>query len=393
MSRLAQTLVFFALAFGILGGVHYYIWARLVRDTRLPEPWRRVVTWALVGLGLSMPLMGVLGRRLPPEQLKWLAWPSFVWMGFLLLFFFLLVAADLVRLIAFLAGKARRDGRVVDPERRLAMGRLAGGAVAVATGGLGVLALRQGLGPVEVKEVTVPLQRLPRALDGLTIAQLTDVHVGPTIGRDFVEEIVEKTNALRPDIIAITGDLVDGSVERLRERVAPLGRLSARFGVYFVTGNHEYYSGADEWIAELRRLGIRVLRNERVTLGDGDALLELAGVDDYSSRGYAPGHGPDLKRALAGRDPARPLILLAHQPRAIHEAAQRGVGLQLSGHTHGGQIWPWSYFVRLQQPYVRGLHQVGDTFLYVSCGTGYWGPPMRLGAPAEVTRIVLRAPG
>jgi len=155
-----------------------------------------------------------------------------------------------------------------------------------------------------------------------------------------------------------------------------------------VTGNHEYYSGVDEWIAELGRIGVRVLRNERVALADG---LDLAGVDDHSARRMRDDHGPDLPRALAGRDPARAVVLLAHQPRAVEEASRHGVDLQLSGHTHGGQIWPWMYMVRLQQPYVAGLFKHGETHLYVSSGTGYWGPPMRLGTTPEITRITLKA--
>lgn len=199
---------------------------------------------------------------------------------------------------------------------------------------------------------------------------------------------MRRTNALEPDVIAITGDLVDGTVEDLREHVAPLAGLRAKHGVYFVTGNHEYYSGVDAWIAELSRIGVRVLRNERVEIRVGDDAIDLAGVDDFSAR-RVPGHGPDLKRALEGRDPARELILLAHQPRAIEEASRLGVGLQLSGHTHGGQIWPWTYLVYLQQPYVSGLHRHGDAQVYVSRGTGYWGPPMRLGADAEITKLTL----
>jgi hypothetical protein len=195
-------------------------------------------------------------------------------------------------------------------------------------------------------------------------------------------------NALTPDVVAITGDLVDGSVEALREHVAPLAKLKAAHGVFFVTGNHEYYSGVDEWLDELRRLGIRVLRNESVTLSRGAAAVELAGIDDHAS-GRFPGHGPDLRRALKDRDPRRPVVLLAHQPVAVHEAAAFDVDLQLSGHTHGGQLWPWGYLVRLQQKYLNGLYRIGNTLLYVSCGTGYWGPPMRLGAPAEITELTL----
>jgi predicted MPP superfamily phosphohydrolase len=201
--------------------------------------------------------------------------------------------------------------------------------------------------------------------------------------------VVKRVNDLRPDVIAITGDLVDGNVDELREHVAPLGDLKAELGVFFVTGNHEYYSGPDAWIRELARLNVRVLRNERVELERDGVTIDLAGVDDYSSRGLAQGHGPDLPRALEGRDGSRALVLLAHQPRAFVEAAKLGVGLQLSGHTHGGQIWPWNWFVRLQQPYVAGLHREGDAQIYVSRGTGYWGPPMRVAAPAEITQLVL----
>jgi predicted MPP superfamily phosphohydrolase len=155
-----------------------------------------------------------------------------------------------------------------------------------------------------------------------------------------------------------------------------------------VTGNHEYYSGVDEWLEELGRIGVRVLRNERVALADG---LDLAGIDDHSAGQMHPSHGPDLSRAMAGRDPSRAVVLLAHQPRAIHEAARLGVDVQLSGHTHGGQIWPWNYMVKLQQPYVAGLVKHGETHLYVSSGTGYWGPPMRLGTTPEITKIVLKS--
>jgi len=282
-------------------------------------------------------------------------------------------------------------GGARDPERRLMLQRVLGAAAATLSAGLGALSLYEGTKRVAVREVEVTLPRLPKALDGFTIVQLTDVHVGgQTLHRAFIEEMVATTNSLGADVVAITGDLVDGSVDELRDQVAPLAGLRARQGVYFVTGNHEYYAGVAEWMAHLPTLGVRVLRNERVTVGDGTHTFDLAGIDDFSARGV-PGHGPDLPRAVAGRDAARELVLLAHQPRAIHEAAAHGVGLQLSGHTHGGQIWPWNLAVRLQQPYVAGLARHKQTQLYVSRGTGYWGPPMRLGAPAEITRIKLRS--
>jgi len=246
-------------------------------------------------------------------------------------------------------------------------------------------------GTHDVIDVEVVLARLPRALDGFTIVQLSDLHTGMTIDRAFVQRVVDRANQLSPDLIALTGDLVDGKVEDLRDDVAPLGQLRARHGVFAVTGNHEYYSGADPWIAEITRLGARYLRNERVTIGDGDASFELAGVDDHVADGY-PGHGENLPRALAGRDPSRALVLLAHQPRQVRRAARHGVDLQLSGHTHGGQIWPWHYIVRLQQGgLLAGRYQIDGTQLYVSRGCGYWGPPVRVLAPLEITRVILRA--
>src|SRR5262249_19688202 len=228
-------------------------------------------------------------------------------------------------------------------------------------------------------------------MDGFTVAQITDCHVGSMLGREFLAEVVESINAMKPDLVAITGDLVDGGVDELAAAVAPLADLRAKHGVYFVTGNHEYYSGVEAWMAHLPSLGIRVLRNERVAIGEGEVSFDLAGIDDWNARGMAPGHGPDLRGVLAGRDPRRELVLLAHQPRAVIEAAALGVGLQLSGHTHGGQIWPWTYFVYLQQPFVAGLGRERDTHIYVSRGTGFWGPPMRLLAPAEITKVVLRS--
>jgi predicted MPP superfamily phosphohydrolase len=212
-----------------------------------------------------------------------------------------------------------------------------------------------------------------------------------TIDRAFVQRVVDRANSLAPDLIALTGDLVDGPVADLRDDAAPLGQLRAKHGVYAVTGNHEYYAGADAWIAEITRLGACYLRNERVTIGSGNASFDLAGVDDHGAHNY-DGHGEDLPRALAGRDPSRALVLLAHQPRQVRRAAKHGVDLQLSGHTHGGQIWPWHYAVRLQQGgLLAGRYEHGGTQLYVTRGCGYWGPPVRLLAPLEITRVILRA--
>jgi predicted MPP superfamily phosphohydrolase len=375
--------LFVPIVFGLTYGLHFYIWARLVRDTALPAPFRAVATGLLIALGLSLPLSFILMRAVKRGIAAAVAWPAYIWMGFMMLLFLGILSTDVLR-----GGMRLVRGPIDDPARRLFLHRALGGLVAASAAGLGLVALRRGMGKVALREVGIEVARLPRALDGTTIVQLTDVHVGPTLGREFIEELVARTNALNPDVVAITGDLVDGSVEHLREHVAPLKNLKAKHGVYFVTGNHEYYSGVDEWLEELGRLGVRVLRNERVALTDG---LDLAGIDDHSASQMHPAHGSDLARAMAGRDPNRAVVLMAHQPRAIHEASRLGVDVQLSGHTHGGQIWPWNYMVKLQQPYVAGLVKHGETHLYVSSGTGYWGPPMRLGTTPEITKIILKS--
>ena len=240
-----------------------------------------------------------------------------------------------------------------------------------------------------VVDVKVPLAGLPRELEGFTIAQISDIHVGQTIKRNFVGAIVDRVNRLHADMIAITGDVADGSVPDLAHHTEPLARLESRHGTYFVTGNHEYYSGADAWIRELERLGARVLMNEHVVLDHDGAALTVAGVTDWSAHHFDPSHKSDPHAAAQGA-PAHALkVLLAHQPRSAQLAEAAGYQLQLSGHTHGGQFWPWNFLVRLQQPFIAGLHRLGRMWVYVSRGTGYWGPPMRFGIPSEITLIRL----
>ncbi len=241
-----------------------------------------------------------------------------------------------------------------------------------------------------VVRVDVPITGLPSALHGFTIAQISDIHVGPTIRRGYVAAIVERVNRLQADMVAVTGDLVDGSVAELAPHVAPLARLASRHGTFFVTGNHEYYSGAPGWIAELRRLDLRVLLNDHVVLRHDGSALVVAGVTDFSAHHFDASHRSDPQRSLAGAPADAGLrLLLAHQPRSAAQAAAAGFDLQLSGHTHGGQFWPWNLFVRLQQPFTAGLHRLQKLWIYTSRGTGYWGPPKRFLAPSEITCLRL----
>ena len=379
-------LILLSLATLILVGLHYYVFERACRYLTLSPPEQRLLKYALSAAFLLVWTAMPLGRLLTMDAARPLFYVAFIWLGTLVLLSVGLLFGDITRWLSMLFP--------VEVERRAWLQQLIGRASLGLGAALSGYALVQGLRRVAVKQVAVPVRDLPAVLDGLRIVQITDLHIGPTLRGPWLRHVVETINTLRPDVIAITGDLVDGPVAALRPHIAPLADLKAKHGTFFVTGNHEYYAGPNEWIAELRRLGLRVLRNERVTLVHDpaqaqDSRLDIAGVDDFHSHSF-PGHGPDLPRALDGRDRSLPLVLLAHQPLAIHEAVEHGVTLQLSGHTHGGQIWPWGYFVRLQQPFVVGLHRIKETFLYVSCGTGYWGPPMRLAAPAEITELRLQ---
>jgi predicted MPP superfamily phosphohydrolase len=269
------------------------------------------------------------------------------------------------------------------PSRRLFVSRVVAGAAAAAavgTVGYGTYGVLRG---PKVKRVTVPLAKLPRAAHGYRIAVVSDVHLGPVLGRGFAQKVVDTINSTQPDLIAVVGDLVDGSVKDLGPAAAPLAQLRARHGSYFVTGNHEYFSGAEQWVEEVRRLGIDPLENARREM----PYFDLAGVNDVA--GEEEGQGPDFAKALGDRDTARACVLLAHQPVQIHDAVEHGVDLQLSGHTHGGQLWPGNLVASGANPTLAGLDRYGDTQLYVSRGAGAWGPPTRVGAPSDITLIEL----
>ncbi|KAA6201588.1 metallophosphoesterase [Streptomyces parvus] len=269
------------------------------------------------------------------------------------------------------------------PSRRLFVSRVVGGAAAaagLATVGYGAYGVLRG---PSVRRITVPLAKLPRAAHGFRIAVVSDIHIGPILGRAHTRRIVDTINATSPDLVAVVGDLVDGSVADLGSAAEPLAALRARHGSYFVTGNHEYFSGAEQWIDHVRELGLVPLENARVEI----AGFDLAGVNDIA--GETEGQGPDFGSALGDRDRGRAAVLMAHQPVVIHDAVEHGVDLQLSGHTHGGQLWPGNLLAELANPTVAGLERYGDTQLFVSRGAGAWGPPVRVGAPSDITVVEL----
>ena len=365
----------------LLALLHLYIGWRLLLALDLHPLGTAVGVLLLVMSTLLLPA-GLLSSRFK----RWrgadqLAWAGLLAMGFFSSLLVLTVLRDVALLVLALFG-------ATSP----AILRASAAAVPLVALGVTLVGFINARRVARVVEVEVPIAGLPAALHGYSIVQISDIHVGPTIRRGYLNAIVTKVNALQPDAIAITGDLVDGSVKRLSLHTAPLARLAARDGTFFVTGNHEYYSGADEWIAELRRLGLTVLMNQHVLCErDGEALM-IAGVTDFGAHQFHESHrsGPVKAAAGAPREVSAK-VLLAHQPRSAPAAAAAGFDLQLSGHTHGGQFFPWNLFVPLQQPFTAGLNRLSELWVYTSRGTGYWGPPKRFGAPSEITRVRLVA--
>jgi predicted MPP superfamily phosphohydrolase len=374
-------------AIGLLYSLHYYIAKRMILDPALDEPWRTLLLVTLGILGASLVVQPIAERRIHPPLSRIIAWPASLWMGFGFYLLVLLGITDLVYLLGGGAAQAAPGGGEDVGSAALLRAVFAGSAAFVIAG----ISLRSGLRDPEVRRLEIPLERWPAQLDGFRIVQISDIHIGPILGKAFAGRLVDRVNDLEPDLIAITGDLVDGAVAQVGDDVAPFGGLRGRLGSYFVTGNHDHYSGVGSWCDHLSGLGVRVLRNQRVEIRDRETCFDLVGVDDHRGSHLGDDGGEDLELAFAGRDAARPAVLLAHDPATFKRASQLSLDLQLSGHTHGGQMWPFHYLVRLVMPFIAGRYRRSDAELYVSSGTGFWGPPMRLFAPAEITEITLRS--
>jgi predicted MPP superfamily phosphohydrolase len=366
---------------GLLGLLHGYIGLRVLPDLAVGPAIRAAGAAVLLG-SYALIVLAVVARSIRPKSSAYrLAAPGLFMAGFFSSLLVLTLLRDLLLLPAILALSAAHVHSVESVSASIVA------ALAIFATAVGFASARRR---ARIVNVDVPIANLPHALHGFSIAQISDVHVGSAIRKNYVDAIVDAVNGLKPDLIAVTGDVVDGSVSELAPHTAPLARLNARHGAFFVTGNHEYYSGESSWVAEFRRLGLRVLLNEHAVLTHRGTLLVVAGVTDYSAHHFNPAQKSDPVAALAGAPQnAGAKILLAHQPRSAAAAASAGFDLQLSGHTHGGQFWPWNLFVRFQQPFTAGLHKLNALWVYVSRGTGYWGPPNRFGAPSEITRLRL----
>jgi uncharacterized protein len=376
----------------LIGGgallLHLYLYFRLVRPLFPAGRGRMAIAGVLVAMTVLLMARGSI-----PRDGGWLAdlYPqvAYTWMAVVLCTFVAVLIGDLVRLGALVHRRLSKAPPAVDESRRHFIAHTVPRGIAIGSGVLSGYGIARAFDDAELNELAVRIPKLPSALDGISIVQLTDVHVGPFIRRRYLDRLVEQANALDPDIMVITGDLVDGSVAELGSAVAGLAALQARYGTYFVTGNHDYSSGDRQWCAFLESLGITVLRNRRVSIGDAGGSFDLVGVDDWSGARRRRGTGYDLDAAMLGRDPQRAAVLLAHQPTNFAAAAAAGVDLQISGHTHGGQIFPMTALVGLAYPYSRGLYQAGASQIFVGRGCGFWGPPARLGSPREIVKLVL----
>jgi predicted MPP superfamily phosphohydrolase len=367
-------------AVAVFAASHYYVGVRLLRDSGAPAQ-MAAFGWTALALLLGSIVIGMPARRaLPRAFASPLRWISYLWLGTFGLVLVTVAGMDLL----FAVLKWAQPAMFEDWGSAKALAILAVAAPAVAWG------VYTARGAATIEKVDVAIRGLGEKFEGLRIVQISDLHVGETLGDAFLQRVVGQVNALKPDVVAITGDLVEGSVHHIREQLAALAKLQSTHGVFYVTGNHEYYHGGAAWEDEVRRLGVNVLHNEHRVLTREDDALVIAGVTDHDAHHFGAHHASRPDHALADAPKGAPRILLAHQPRSARHAAPHGVDLQLSGHTHGGQMFPWMFFVLFQQPVISGLRELYGIQVYTNRGTGYWGPPIRLGPRPEITELTLR---
>lgn len=369
--------------FSLSAMMHLYVGLRLLADLAAPHSITVLLSILLFASTLLIPLAMIQSRRQHSLLNTLIIWCGLIFMGLLSSLFIFTLVRDVLVLTLYLANTAL-DVNLLSP----AWLRVSAATVVIASLATSIIGFFSILlGPAVIK-VDIPIQDLPAELEGFSVAQLSDVHIGPTIKKRFLNKVVQRVNELAVHSVVITGDLVDGRVQHLGREVGPLAHLQSTYGTFFVTGNHEYYSHAEEWLALLQTLQVRILMNEHEVIHHQGQTVVMAGVADYSAHHFVESQRSDPNRAFENAPVDAGLkILLAHQPRSIFQARECGAHVQLSGHTHGGQFWPWNHFVPLQQPFTSGLHWFETMWIYVSRGTGYWGPPKRFGAPAEITLL------
>lgn len=401
---MTRWIVFSGLIVPIWGLLHWYVGKRLLDHARAPK-WLARPVWALLIFHACISPLAMIVQRLKLDA-TWqepLVWFSYIGMGVFCWFAILVLARDLpygLYLLSQRLFKGRQQRPAPSPavgqespklSRRQLFVSTTSAGIAVAGVGGSLKGYYNATKLPDIKQVSVPIKGLPKELKGLRIVQLSDIHLGNTIAPEFLAAVVEKVNTLDADIVAITGDIVDGYVEQLFEGVAVIDQLKSKLGVYYVTGNHEYYWDGPAWIKAIDGLpNVKALVNSHEVVIHKGHKLVIGGVTDYSAARMIPEHASSPKKAMEGapKDAAFKL-LLAHQPKSIYEASVASFDLQLSGHTHGGQFYPWNFVVGMVHPFSKGLGDYEQMKIYVSCGTGYWGPPMRLGTSSEITVLEL----
>lgn len=383
----------FSISLALVAVAVAYAYRRLVR----PMPWsagRKALAGLVVGSMLVVPYASIILTRIAEDAANRVAWVTGVMLALFSFTVTLVAARDLLLVggkVAFWTGGTIRGTTDTprDPARREFFTRVSNAAAVATAGLLTAYGIFQARRKPSIVRVTVPIKQLPVAFEGFRVVQITDLHVGLTVKRDWVEVVAAEVNALEPDLVAVTGDLTDGSVAYLRDDVVPLAEVRAPFGKFFVTGNHDYFFDVEGWVAEVERLGYRTLLNAHAVVEKDGAAVVLAGVTDVTGERHLPHHRSDPHRAVAGAPADTPKILLAHQPLSFAAAEPLGFDLILMGHTHGGQFFPWNLVTAAVQPFLRGLYRRGGTWIYVSSGTGYWGPPVRVGTRSEITVFTL----
>ena len=383
--------MFFIVALGVLWLMHGYVAWRIIPTLGFSSS-QTILAYTTVFILSLLPILPIVLRMSGNESklIDKFSFLGYTSLGFFTLSFIFLFTKDFIIQFISIFSNLVDTEQPIDNSKRdfikksisISMITLAGSATVY-----GFYSARKG--PFIIKH-DIYLKNLPDAFESFSIAQISDLHVGPTIKRPYVEDVLEKISRLNPDLIAVTGDLVDGSVKYLKSELQPLKDMIAPYGTFFVTGNHEYYSGVDQWLDETDRLGMKNLINSNELISKAGDQIAIAGITDLKAHQIKPAHKSDPGLALRSVPDNITKIVLAHQPNSIHSVHEIGADLQLSGHTHGGQFWPFTYLTKLVNPYIAGFYDHYGTQIYVNRGTGYWGPPLRIGVPAEITLIRLK---
>ena len=379
-------MIFFILFSTVLLSVYSYVGWRIVWTLQVPFLYKSILMIIFI-LFYCLTIITFIFyfNKIENNITRIIAWLGYTGLGTVSLLFFIQICVDLISIIkTMFLGENN-----FDPHRRAFLGLSAKTIVGGIAGIGSIWGMYQALKEPVIKRVEIKIEGLPESLKGFRMAQITDLHVGSMITGKFVKRVAKKIQELNADMLFFTGDAADGSVQSYGEHLNSLAEIHPKYGKYFVTGNHEYYSDMNGWLQLIEGLGFKILVNESQNIIVNDATIMITGIPDRGGGHFSSFHKTDMKKALGGMNSSDLKILLAHQPGDVEHATKYGFDLQLSGHTHGGQYFPFSLLVQMAHPFLKGLHKRENTWIYINQGTGYWGPPLRIGTEPEITEIVL----